>query len=193
MTTPALRPLGLNFASAILLASIVIGLYLCYSLSIPFLSPIVWSFTLAVLFMPLCKWLRSTFKSEAASASATVIIVAIVVVLPAIFVLTAMLAEVVRGAGLLSEAVAQRTWRGTISPIRGLLPLRPSWTNSSTSPSLSVCDHLADHMERVVRAWLVREFGYVLLTFYFLFYFLRDGTSGKAALHGLLPLSPAEF
>ena len=194
MTTPALRPLRLDLASAILLASIVIGLYLCYSLSIPFLSPIVWSFTLAVLFMPLCKWLRSTFKSEAASASATVIIVAIVVVLPAIFVLTAMLAEVVRGAGLLSEAVAQRTWRGTIEFHPWLAPLATFVDEQFDIPQLvgNVTTWLTTWSASFVRGSFASLVN-VLLTFYFLFYFLRDGTSGKAALHGLLPLSPAEF
>ena len=44
-----------NISSAVLLAGIVLALYLRYRLAIPFLSPLVWSFTLAVLFRPLCR------------------------------------------------------------------------------------------------------------------------------------------
>ena len=126
-----------NISSAVLLAGIVLALYLCYRLAIPFLSPLVWSFTLAVLFRPLCRRLGIRWGSESAAASATVVLVAILVVIPLIFIFGAMLGEAVRGAGLLSSAVETGAWHSTIDPIRGFARPYPGSISGWISPTSS--------------------------------------------------------
>jgi predicted PurR-regulated permease PerM len=192
--SPAVPPIRLNMSSAILLAGVVIGLYLCYRLAIPFLSPLVWAFTLAVLFRPFCKRLGATWGSEAASASATVVVIAIVVVIPAIFVLSAMLAEAVRGAGLLSSAVDSGAWRNVIETHPWLAPAA-KWMDER----LNIPD-LVDTATSWLTTWsasLLRGsfagFVNLLLTFYFLFYLLRDGHHAKTTVQHLLPLTAPEF
>ena len=61
-----------------------LGLYICYLFAVPFLPAIVGAFTLAVLFAPLDARIRATTRSPGASAAATVVIVACIVVIPAI-------------------------------------------------------------------------------------------------------------
>ena len=71
-------------STVILTFSILLGLYICYLFAVPFLPAIVGAFTLAVLFAPLDARIRATTRSPGASAAATVVIVACIVVIPAI-------------------------------------------------------------------------------------------------------------
>lgn len=189
-----LPPIRYNISSAILLVGIVFGLYLCYRLTIPFLSPLVWSFTLAVLFRPLCARLRGAWGSQTASASATVVTVAIVVVIPAIFVFSAMLAEAVRGAGLLSSAVESGTWRNVLETHPWLAPAAAWLDERINLPDLvgTTTTWLTTWSASLLRGSFA-GFVNLLLTFYFLFYFLRDGQSARIVLQHLLPFTPPEF
>jgi len=183
-----------NISSVVLLAGIVLALYLCYRLAIPFLSPLVWSFTLAVLFRPLCRRLGIRWGSESAAASATVVLVAILVVIPLIFIFGAMLGEAVRGAGLLSSAVETGAWHSTIESHPWIRPAL-SWIDQRLDlPDLfgTITGWLTTFSASLLRGSFA-GFVNLLLTFYFLFYFLRDGDQAKSALQHLLPLTAPEF
>ena len=190
----SIPPIRYSISSATLLAGTVLALYLCYRLAIPFLSPLVWSFTLSILFRPLATRLRAAWGSEGASASVTVVVVAIVVVIPAIFVFSAMLAEAVRGAGALNSAVESGSWRGTLEA-HPWMARAMTWIDERLDvPDLfnTTTTWLTTFSASVVRGSFA-GFVSLLLTFYFLFYFLRDGDQAEMVLRHLLPLTPPEF
>lgn len=183
-----------RISSAILLGGIVLASYLCYRLSLPFLSPLLWAFTLAVLFGPLHAWLRRSMTSSAGAASVAVGIIAAVVVIPALFVLAALLGEAVKGANLINAVAGSGRWRSVLE------------SNSWLSPAFSWVEERVNIQELIgtAAAWLTSwsaslirgsfaGFVNLLLTFYFLFYFLRDGEKARRFLKELLPLSAAEF
>ena len=78
-----------------LMAATAIGIYLCYLMALPFLPALTWALALAVLFMPIHRRLESTLKHPNLAASATILLIGSIVVVPAAFI----------GQRLISEAV----------------------------------------------------------------------------------------
>ena len=99
-----------RFSTILLTAGVALGLFLCYLITDPFLPAIVWSFTLAVLFVPLDARIRKAFGSPGISAAATAAIVAFIVVVPAITVIGILLNEAVRSSSLISSMVDAENW-----------------------------------------------------------------------------------
>ena len=66
----------------VLIAATAIGLYLCFRLAAPFLSPIVWALTLAVVFAPLQRKLEDKLHRPSVSAILTVTAVVLIVFIP---------------------------------------------------------------------------------------------------------------
>ncbi|MBE0558858.1 MAG: AI-2E family transporter, partial [Proteobacteria bacterium] len=79
----------------VLLAGTVIGVYLCYRLTEPFLPALAWALALAVLFVPFHRRLESKLKKPNLAASISILLIGLIVVVPATFV----------GERLISEAV----------------------------------------------------------------------------------------
>ncbi|WP_425354498.1 hypothetical protein, partial [Escherichia coli] len=75
-----------TISNLVLTLSLVLGAVLCYLLAIPFLAAIVWSITLAVLFAPLDRRIQKKIRSPGLSAAATVGLMTIIVVVPAMLV-----------------------------------------------------------------------------------------------------------
>lgn len=181
-------------STVILTFSILLGLYICYLFAVPFLPAIVGAFTLAVLFAPLDARIRAKTQSPGASAAATVVIVACIVVIPAILVFGTLLNEASRSAELIRSLLDAEAWRHAIE--------RRSWL----APALSLFSARFDIPEliRASTSWLAGWSGTVvqgsfsglislLLTFYFLFYLLRDREKIIEGLKKALPLSAGEF
>ena len=78
-----------------LMAATAIWMYLCYLMALPFLPALTWALALAVLFMPIHRRLESTLKHPNLAASATILLIGSIVVVPAAFI----------GQRLISEAV----------------------------------------------------------------------------------------
>lgn len=53
------HPLPQRYAMVVLTAVLILGLMLCYFIALPFVPALVWSMTLAVLFAPVERWLRT--------------------------------------------------------------------------------------------------------------------------------------
>lgn len=82
----------------VLITVTLIAIYFCYRLAVPFFPALAWALALAVLFAPLHRWLESKVKYPNLAASLSILIVALIVVVPATFVLERMVAEAIRGA-----------------------------------------------------------------------------------------------
>ena len=189
------RSLNRQTISNIALTSgLVLGAVLCYLLAIPFLAAIVWSVTLAVLFTPLDARIQKKIGSPGLSAAATVAIMTIIVIVPAILVTGTLLSEAGRSATLIGPMIDAHGWTRAIDAHPRLAPVL-QWINERLDiPDLvkSSASWLAGWSGSLVRASFSGVVS-LFLTFYFLFYLLRDRTEAVAVMKKNLPLSEDEF
>lgn len=181
-------------STRIIIGSFGLGLILCYFLALPFLPAIVGSFTLAILFAPLDSKLRKTGCAKAVAAILTVMIAAIGFVVPAILVLGTLLDETSRSATRISKLIDAENWQH-------FLESKPQFTSI-----MRLANDRFD-IPQLVKAgtsWLAGWSGSfvqgsflglisLMLTFYFLFYLLRDREMLTRAAGNALPLTAAEF
>ncbi|QWG24456.1 AI-2E family transporter [Bradyrhizobium sediminis] len=180
-----------NIALALGLA---LGAVLCYLLAAPFVAAIVWSATLAVLFSPLDARIGKKIRFPGLSAAATVAITAIIVVAPAILVAGTLLNEAVRSTAVINALIDAQSWTRAMEAHPRLAPVL-QWINER----LDIPD-----LVKALASWLAGWSGSVVsasfsgvvslfLTFYFLFYLLRDRSEAVAVIRQNLPLSESEF
>src|SRR5450756_1576185 len=81
-----------------LMAATALGIYLCYRMALPFVPALTWALALAVLFMPVHRWLESTLKHSNLAASVSVVVIGLIVIVPATFVGQRLVSEAVAGA-----------------------------------------------------------------------------------------------
>lgn len=186
-------PQGLTTAIALVSAIVVLGVILVL-IAQPFVPALVWALTLGVMFSPLERTLRTRTNSPALATSLTLLVAAVVVVIPGGLVISALVQQIVAGAGaygpLLSPDGLERL--GTAYPrlarliaeLEGALGLRQLYT--------LLPGQLAQWSGRLFQESATGVIT-LLLTFYFLFYLLRDGDRALAALRRAVPLHPEEF
>ena len=183
-----------SISNVLLASGIFFGLVLCYFIALPFLPALVWSFTLAVLFVPLDAKIRTKLSSPGLTAGATTAIVAVIVVVPAILVIGTLLNETVKSAPIITAMANSATWTRVTADHPWLAPAT-SWLNARLN---------IQELIQAATAWLAGWSGNfvkgsiaglvsLLLTFYFLFYLLRDRSSAVAKVANMLPLSSSEF
>jgi predicted PurR-regulated permease PerM len=170
----------------------VLAIYLCWKLSAPFLNAFTWGFTLTVVCAPLRKWLFARLPR----LPATVLIMALVIVViavPLTFVLRQLLQESLKAQSWVLNSMPADGWRGVIAANRWLGPL---WTWADRQLDLS---QIAQQMAAAIARWIapavarsvsvISQTGAALLAFFF---FLRDEETVLAAVGRALPLSPSE-
>ena len=177
-----------------LVAGTALGLSLCWQMAAPFLSALSWAFVLAVLFAPVQSRMEGRLRRPGAAASVTVILVAVMVVLPAGFVGQRLIGESARGAQTVQAKIEAGEWRRFIE---GQSKLAPAfrWIERRVNLPETV---------RALSSWLAEVAGSLLkgslvqavalgMTFYLLFYFLRDRREALVLLRLLSPLSVPEM
>uniref|UniRef100_UPI0025C12FA8 AI-2E family transporter n=1 Tax=Bradyrhizobium sp. TaxID=376 RepID=UPI0025C12FA8 len=179
-----------TISNIVLTLAVVGGLILCYFLAIPFLPAIIWSVTLGVLFSPLDARIRRSIRPASLSAAATVAIVALIVVVPGILVIGSLLNEAAKSVTVISPMLDAERWTQLLDNHPRLAPaLR--WINERLDlPDLvkASLSWVAGWSGSIVRASVEGAVG-LLLTFYFLFYILRDREKAIALAKETLPLS----
>ena len=183
-----------SISTVILTFGVILGLVLCYFVAIPFVPAIVGSFTLSVIFVPLDARIRMTVGSVGLSAAATVTVVALVVVVPAFVVIGTLLNEADRSAALIRSLIDSETWSHAIESRPRLAPLLRLINERFDIPELvkASTSWLAGWSGAFVQGSISGTVS-LMLTFYFLFYLLRDREAIRAAVEEALPLSEAEF
>jgi len=178
----------------VLTALALIGLYLCYRLALPFLPAIVWALTLAVLFAPLQKLLESRFAHPNAAALCSVLVIALIVMVPTAFVVNQLLAEISKGAQLIERHASSGNLRETLAGHPLLAPLGRWIERQIDLPETfsRTATWLTNSAASIVRISLTQLTG-ILLTFYLLFYFLRDRRLALDSMRSLSPLPSGEM
>jgi len=178
----------------VLIVATAVGIYVCCQLVLPFLPALVWALALAVLFTPLHRRLESKLKHPSLAAAITVLIVGLIVAVPGIFVGQRLIMESARGAQIVQVKVESGEWRRAIEAQPRLVPLE-TWMEQEFDLPGAVRD-LASWLTKtagsIVRGSVVQLLGFAL-TFYLLFYFLRDRRAALLSLRSMSPLSPEEM
>lgn len=185
--------LGLLFAVSVL--AILIFL--------PFLTPLVFAVSLAVIFGPVYRYILRTFfggKDKSTSAAfITLILVAVVVLVPGFFIVTKVYTEIQDMYFYLTE----ETGRAAVITLLNTLSDKASHVLFNVYPgftfdTLNITDYLQQGVE-----WafgnidtLFTGFAKVLMeifvVFFALFYFLRDGKEFKRQIIALSPLADTD-
>lgn len=176
-----------------LVAATAAGVWVCYRLTAPFLPALAWSLALAIIGAPAHRRLEGRLKHRNLAATVSVLTIAVMVMVPASFVAQRLVAEATKGAGAITTAVQAGTWRQALSGYPSLAAIG-SWIEGQVDVSGAVgslTSWLTNSSAAFVRGSVAQLFG-VLLTFYLLFYFLRDREAAIQLLRELSPLSRHE-
>ncbi len=172
----------------------MLGVILCYLIAAPFIPALVWSMTLAVLFAPVAHRVRASLRSPTLSASVTMLFAGILVVAPIMFVSAALIESIVEGADAVSGLLSAEQGRGLAQQFPGLSSALRWIEDYVDLPQL--LQSLTVRLEEWGTSLILGSLGSLvtlLLTFYFLFYMLRDQTGIVAVIGRTLPFSEAEY
>lgn len=174
-------------------AAAIAGIAICLLMAWPFLGAITWAFALAILFSPVHARIEKRLGHPSLSALISVTILAVVVVVPAAFVVERLVSEAAAGAVAIQARVAAGELQRLLEAYPGLAPIGAWIDRNLDLPSMlgSVTTWLSNVGATFVRG-SVLQVAEVALTFYLLFYFLRDRHAMKDMIRAWLPLTPAE-
>jgi predicted PurR-regulated permease PerM len=177
----------------VLMAATAFGIYLCYRMALPFVPALTWALSLAVLFMPVHRWLESTVKQPNLAASVSVLGIGLIVVVPATFVAQRLVSEAVTGADTLRAKVESGELPRVLDVHPRVAPIALWIEQQIDLPGTisTIAAWLTNATASFVRGSVIQAIS-VLLTFYLLFYFLRDHRAVLQSLRSLSPLSEAD-
>ena len=177
-----------------LMAATALGLYLCYLMALPFVSALTWALALAVLFMPVHRWLESTLKHPNLAASVSVLVIGLIVVVPATFMGQRLVSEAVTGADTIRARVESGEWQRALDDYPRFAAIAQQIEGQIDLPGTisTIAAWLTNAIASFVRGSVIQVIG-VLLTFYLLFYFLRDRRAVLLSLRSVSPLSEADM
>ena len=177
----------------VLMAATALGIYLCYRLALPFLSALVWALALAVVFVPFQRWVESKVKRPNLAAAISVLVIGLVVLGLATFVGQRLVQEAANGAELIKTKVESGEWRHALEAYPRLAPLS-DWMERQNLPETvkTVAIWMTTTGASFVKGSVVEVIG-LFLTFYLLFFFLRDRRAALQLLRSLSPLSEVEM
>lgn len=182
-------PRGSRFGrSALALASLA-GVGLCLLIAWPFLGAITWALTLAILVAPLHARLERRTGHPDIAALLSTIMVAVVVVGPAIFVAERLITESASGLLALQLRVENGELQALLDRHPALSPLGKWIDRQFDLPSMmaDLASWLSNLGASVLRGSVLQAVE-ALITFYLLFYALRDRMVAKAMILSWLPL-----
>jgi len=183
-----------NIHALALMVPTAIGLYLCYLMALPFVPALTWALALAVLFMPVHRWLESALKHTSVAASVSVLLIGVTVVVPATFMGQRLVSEAATGADTIRTKVESGEWQRVLDGYPRVASVAQRIERQIDLPGTigTIAGWLTNAIATFVRGSVLQAVG-VVLTFYLLFYFLRDRRTVLLTLRTLSPLSEAEM
>jgi predicted PurR-regulated permease PerM len=177
-----------------LISVTLIGLFLSYLLTAPFLSALTSAVALAVVLMPLHRRVESRIKRAGIASGVTVALATAFLIGPAVMVSERILNEATSAARIVSDGVRSGAWRALIADHPKLGPAA-IWIEQQVNlprTAENTVSWLTSIATSLVQGSGTQLVG-VLITFYFLFYFLRDRRLALAVVARLSPLSKADM
>lgn len=183
-----------HLRTLVLLTATAGGIYLCLRLIGPFVAPLAWALTLAVIFMPLQRWLEARMKSPSLAAFLAVLAIGTIVVVPTFFVGQRLVVQAASGAVLLDEMVQSGEWRDQFETQARLVPLIDRFAEELdlAAAATTITSWLSERATAFLAGSVFQLLSFVL-TLYVLFFFLRDRRTALRSLRKLAPLSRSEM
>jgi predicted PurR-regulated permease PerM len=163
------------------------------ALWMPFVAPITWAITLAVVVFPLHARLAARIRHPSIAAVVSSCIVTVVLALPALYAIALVGEEAVSFAQQLKTRIADAGVSGLVAQDSPLQPLA-RWLQQKIAEG-GYSEQLGGAVMTGARYVASRSFDVttqVVLTVFFLFYFLRDGDRFRKAAPRVLPLTSEE-
>jgi len=169
------------------------GIVLCFFIAKPFLGAITWALTLAILFASLHARIEKAIKHPNLAALLSTAIVAVVIVVPAVFVVERLITEAASGIMSLQARVESGELQKLLDRYPALARLDGRINQQFDLPAMmaTVATWLSNIGATFVRGSLL-QVAEVFITFYLLFYFLRDRLAANAMIKAWLPLTSTE-
>jgi predicted PurR-regulated permease PerM len=177
----------------VLAVVILVGIAVCLVLAKPFLSALTWALALAILFAPVHARIEMKLKHPSSAALVSVLVIVVGVALPAIFVVGQLIQEAAMSASLLQARVAGDAFQHFLEIHPSIAPIG-TWMQQQIDLSAlitSVATWLSSAVASLARGSALQILD-IVLTFYLLFYFLRDRRIAKRSLREWLPLTDVE-
>lgn len=170
-----------------------LGVAICYLLALPFLPALAWSLALAVLFAPLQAWLEARLRRPSLAALVAVLAIGLIVVVPLTFVAQQLVQQTAQGAAAIQAKVESGDWRRALEKQPRLVPLLDSIEEQFDVPGTTkeLATWISTVAGSIVKGSVYQLIGFCI-TFYLLFFLLRDRQRALHALRQLSPLSDAE-
>ena len=177
----------------VVLAITLVGILVCFLLTVPFLAALTWALALAILYLPAHRWVEGKVKNSSIAATISVLWIGLIVVVPITLLVSLLITEAAKGAATIKEKLESGEWHRAIEGHEALAALT-RWINGTDVPGAvsNVAGWMASTTASLVRGWvLMLVTG--LLSFYLLFYFLRDRKVALDWLRQVSPLSDLEM
>lgn len=193
--TPTSQPDTRGFMrTLVLLLATAFGIYLCYRMALPFVPALAWGLALAVLFAPLQHWLETKLKNHSLAAATALVLIGLIVVVPITFVGQQLVVQAAQGADLIQTKIAAGEWRHTLAAKPQLAALADKLEQQLDLPGTAkeIATAISTVAASIVKGSVYQVLG-VVLTFYLLFFFLRDRGVVLQSLRALSPLNEREM
>jgi len=196
-TTSVLGVSRTSLRALLLGVGVLLLLYLCWRMVLPFLPALCWAFALALIGAPIYTWLLRRRLPRNLAALIVIILTAIVVIGPALALVGALAKEASdivnrlaseAGAKNLQEAIERNSLLG---PIFHWLDSRFDLLTEAMQLARSAAGWASSTVSSVLTGsiWFLSQ---AATTMFVLFYFLRDGETILDKLRSVVPLSVEE-
>ena len=178
--------IGVFTQLAITVCAIVLSLYL----AVPFLSSLTCALVLAVVFARPHAIVERALKNPSLAAGVSVLIIAVIVVGPLLLVSERLIREAINGVNFVQGQIAGRGWRSFIDAHPWIERIN-SWLEGQidlTEIIKSTASWLTNAGASIIRG-SASQIITLMLSFYLLFFFLRDRLIAIEALKRLSPFS----
>ncbi|MCX6937245.1 MAG: AI-2E family transporter [Verrucomicrobia bacterium] len=174
----------------VLIVATALGVFICYRLAAPFLNAIIWALALAVLFASMQSWMESKLRRPTLAALVTVMTVGLLVCTAVTFVGQHLLHQAAKGAETIDASVKSGEWRSVLAkqPRLAWLADRIEHPFDLPGTAQALASRLSTAAQSLVMGSLVQAMSFIL-TFYLLFFFLRDREAVLKSLRSLSPLA----
>lgn len=175
---------------AVLVAVTALVVWLCWLMTEPFVPALTWAVVLAVIAHPLHERVLARMPNwPNAAAIIAVIAVNIVIALPALYIAREVVNEAMAGADAIQRLADVERWKRVFDPFPRLAPLR-DWIGSRMDLGTEVGGRVGN-VQAVLAG--VSEFAMTtLITFFLLFFFLRDKWHIIETMQSIVPLAHSE-
>jgi predicted PurR-regulated permease PerM len=177
----------------VLITATALAFLLCYLITQPFIPVLAWALALAIVGRPLHDFIAARVGNREVAAGLAVVVVAILLLVPSVFVLLRLASEATAAAELVQAENENGDWLSTLEQMPAIGPA-VHWLHENANLQGAVQQALTWLTESLSRAlagsiWVVVQFLLVLFT---LFFFFRDRGNAVRTLRGLMPLSDSE-